>query len=77
MPVVLTTGTLTRRRTTHHYGGITGSLEPLGQIFPLNALNRREGSEAAVLRSFLDRSFLDRWGDWGLSPVIRWLLLSG
>ena len=21
--------------------------------------------------------FPDRWGDWGLSPVIRWLLLSG
>jgi hypothetical protein len=21
--------------------------------------------------------FPDRWGDWGLSPVIRWLPLSG
>jgi hypothetical protein len=29
-----------------------------------------------VSRAVVPVAFRDRWGDWGVSPVIRWLLLS-
>ena len=47
----------------------------LGIRYLLEGSVRRLGNQIRVNAQLIDGQ--NRWGDWGLSPVIRWLLLSG